>query len=333
MDKSFCIAMSSETERRAHVTEQFEKAGLQLDFFDAIDGRKEIPPNVALHLNEYGRLVGHPSVIGCALSHLALWQQILDEPGELFFVCESDVELVDNFKSKLKSCLAETDEPFDILYVGSRYFDPSNKSLMRSMYSRYMFRNDMTRKISSTRYFPDFALASHAYLITKEGARQYLKALSGNVGLQIDFLMQMVRGVRAQAVWPPLAKQHEELNEKSSMFSSASFPQCVNLSCNKSNENEFSPSYWLSCPIAAIGNQPINFWTSIFLALGTIFLYGGLSILLIVAIVVFLIMLDAYITMVALDKIPAFDFANLAWVMGLVITPTLIYKFYRRMKR
>jgi len=102
----FVVNMASSLDRREHMTRMMSQLGLDFEFFPATDGRQlteeqlqscSLHPEVVLPLR-FGRktIVENPltpAEIGCALSHLRLYQHILDQGLEEAVIMEDDIIL------------------------------------------------------------------------------------------------------------------------------------------------------------------------------------------------------------------------------------------------
>lgn len=87
----------------------------------AVDGAAlAMTPEIA-HLfrgNDFGSRRG---MVACALSHLAVWEQVADGDGRPCLVLEDDARLITGFVDQLAAVrlqLSELDEPADLAYLG-----------------------------------------------------------------------------------------------------------------------------------------------------------------------------------------------------------------------
>lgn len=120
--KCFVINMESSVERRELVKDQLQKLGLDYEFFVATNGRAlteeeqakckiedrvELPLRLGQKVTVTGKLV--PAEIGCALSHLRLYQHILDLGLELAVIFEDDCVVHPELKIALENldCITE----------------------------------------------------------------------------------------------------------------------------------------------------------------------------------------------------------------------------------
>jgi glycosyl transferase family 25 len=95
--KAYIINLPQARLRRASMDEQLEHVGLSHEFVDGVDGR-------ALSTTKRAALVDEatvarvpqwltPELIGCALSHLRVYERVIASGDEIGLVLEDDVRL------------------------------------------------------------------------------------------------------------------------------------------------------------------------------------------------------------------------------------------------
>lgn len=120
----FVISLSDAKLRRKHITAELKNAGLAFTFLDAVNG-KELPPKELEAVCDMQAVNKNPQwlspgAIGCALSHLNIYQTIVKEQYPWTLILEDDVVLTDNFREHLKSILQHTStEEVIMLYFQS----------------------------------------------------------------------------------------------------------------------------------------------------------------------------------------------------------------------
>jgi glycosyl transferase, family 25 len=102
--KAYVINLARSTERRAHMVRQLRTTGLDYEFIEAIDGNGldlGDPATVGpislgrgqLQSGVWGGDRSRSGVVGCALSHLKVYQRILADSADVALVLEDDVTL------------------------------------------------------------------------------------------------------------------------------------------------------------------------------------------------------------------------------------------------
>jgi glycosyl transferase family 25 len=94
--QAYVINLARSSDRRAHIITELGKTNVNYEIVTAIDGRdldlsdaRVVDPAFAATCVAQGR----PAVVGCALSHLAVYRRILDDSFDIACVLEDDVVL------------------------------------------------------------------------------------------------------------------------------------------------------------------------------------------------------------------------------------------------
>lgn len=323
--QTYCIAMQKEKEQRQRVQCMFDKQNIPFAFFDGIDGRNELSHEYMALLHPMARLFGHPSVIGCALSHFLLWKTLQGKKEcDYFLICESDIEIPVSFTDKLQACLEESTNDFDILLIGNRNFDPADSSWVRKSCNRLFCGNKIGRQLSTSRYIPDIALATHCYMVNGKGLNRLIDYVSSKLGWHIDHIIQNSQSLRIEAVYPPLASQYSGMT--SSIAETGEFPATLNYLFDTPIENGFSLSYWLNCPIAQICGIPLNLWTLIFICCALIILFCQIPVISVLVFCVTIISVD-YICASILTNATSYKCSQLMTVFSVLSIPWIVQSF------
>jgi GR25 family glycosyltransferase involved in LPS biosynthesis len=119
------------------------------------------------------------SVIGCYLSHLSVWTQIIKESsGDYFLILEDDVRFTDGWMEKWEEYSKYIPHDADLLYLGGVL--PPNKVGLAHVLSK---TNEFWSVISPNTFFssiplPLFHFCAFSYMLTRSGAEKLLKYLS-----------------------------------------------------------------------------------------------------------------------------------------------------------
>jgi GR25 family glycosyltransferase involved in LPS biosynthesis len=147
------IALKRVEERRIETTHSLEQQGIPYEVFEAFDGlagfnqdvvekyagtkrlsrlktfsEKSYDEALKLYLEKRDVLDGltkeslHESLrFGCFLSHVTLWEQMLDFKQPLMVILEDDVVVVPNFIGRLYTVLKSMPANWDLLYLNGCY--------------------------------------------------------------------------------------------------------------------------------------------------------------------------------------------------------------------
>jgi GR25 family glycosyltransferase involved in LPS biosynthesis len=146
IDHAYCINLERSKERRASAQNQFESHGLEVEMFNATDGKLEAPSKLFITKSEWG----------CAMSHVRVWRDIVENGYETSLIFEDDVVLSPNFVEKLEQVMSELPDDWDFLNIGApelyriNMYDHSEnlKEGMSVMFHAYLIRLKCAKKWS-----------------------------------------------------------------------------------------------------------------------------------------------------------------------------------------
>lgn len=160
----------------------------------AYDGTKlALTPDIA-RLFAPNNFDWHKPTMGCAMSHLALWQKLADDPDDnaAYLILEDDARLAPSWVAAVEKAFHSSHIPDDweVLFLGG----------ILPKYCEFFERNIAPLNQSVARVKPDckfgtnpagyFHFCAYAYLLNKRGAQRLLDlvASGGGVWMQADFL-------------------------------------------------------------------------------------------------------------------------------------------------
>jgi glycosyl transferase family 25 len=209
-DRTFVISLRRATDRRERARERLE--GLRFEFFDAVDkdqlDRDRLSGDGTYDERRTRSAYRHRKdmslgAIGCALSHRRLYEEMVANGWERMVVFEDDVVPRTTALPALPEVLAELPPTWELCYLG--YWQNENvtiqRRLLRAVYvalaplglSRWRLGEAL--RLLPTSFTPHLRRAgrhmcSHAYAVTREGARK-LAAAQTPVAYYSDQLLTM----------------------------------------------------------------------------------------------------------------------------------------------
>ncbi|MBO4405912.1 MAG: glycosyltransferase family 25 protein [Alphaproteobacteria bacterium] len=215
-DKIYVISLDRTPERYAHVKKQLDKFNLKHERFSAVDGKlitvkdmernqtiswqKIGPPNgyyqgadLKISYHSYKDAEFHYIIdkcllnfgeLGCAMSHRAVWADVVKHKYKKAIILEDDVTLEDNFLRKLSLIMKNLPDDFDVFfldtgsfvphttYFTSPYFWLSKFSNTPSPYYAKVKQNNAKLKLThkNVRLW-----GTHAYIVTCDTAKKLLE--------------------------------------------------------------------------------------------------------------------------------------------------------------
>jgi len=160
------------------------KTKRKITTFDAVNGYNLDCTDKLLKLFEDNDFKMRAGVVGCALSHLQLYINLLNSDYDAFLIFEDDAVLLDDFDQKLQYALEKTDD-FDVLYLGHH---PKNSKKMERNLRHLLPR---TKSYNTEKSFQKSIGGLFSYIITKKAAKTLLETID-DFGLQcgIDTFIQ-----------------------------------------------------------------------------------------------------------------------------------------------
>jgi GR25 family glycosyltransferase involved in LPS biosynthesis len=130
--------------------------------------------------NDFGNRKGF---IGCALSHYALWLQLVKSNDSKYIIFEDDIQIEPEFADRLKKVQNEITDNTDILYLGLSTYDQNDPM------KRATIQNALSSPLNRTSYIGGF----FGYIITRKGASALLEYIAKN-GIRhgIDYLPKIM---------------------------------------------------------------------------------------------------------------------------------------------
>lgn len=175
--KIFIINLKRSSERRKHIEKQLKRLGLDYEFIDAVDGRV-LSDEALREVSDLDNYMKHPTwqnrgkgLIGCALSHQAVYKAMVKQNIPRALVLEDDIFIKKEMGELLKKIdkMPDVGEKELILFEAeSSYGKPIRLSSRnkRNLIKEY----DLLYPVDAQ----DIWLAS-AYSITLESAKSFLE--------------------------------------------------------------------------------------------------------------------------------------------------------------
>lgn len=146
-----------------------------ISIFNGVDGSKLKPNQKIQRLFESGDYNYRRGIIGCALSHITIWKEMLNNATlDYILIFEDDAILVDDFNTRLLHLINTYHGQFDVLYLGM--FPYPNKDKNEWHYSNSVSEsapNNISKMPTIKRYTKSECFATsmggnHGYLLNRK---------------------------------------------------------------------------------------------------------------------------------------------------------------------
>jgi GR25 family glycosyltransferase involved in LPS biosynthesis len=167
--KSFVINL----ERRPDRWEKFKTQSGHFDRFHAVDGDLLVPTEQLQRIFDGNDYNMRPGLVGCAMSHIFLYTNLVEDDVSAYLIVEDDVQLTKNFFEKVQDILSETKNNFDICMLGHHVW-PSHRT--PELYDQEL--SPTAEQWNSEKSFKISIGGTSGYIITKKGALKMLTLIN-----------------------------------------------------------------------------------------------------------------------------------------------------------
>ena len=209
------ISLPHAPKRRQFIREQMAKLKIDYEFFDAVDGDKLSSTYISKFKIKKGEQYFGRSLskgeLGCAFSHLHIYEKMLAENIEKLIVLEDDAKLNNDF-ALLISNLNYAPLQWDLLYLGYWTTFKGTPLFGKNIYPLSLWESRLlSAATTSTKYRIGPPMASlegsHAYAITKKGAEQLIQQIKNSPLFPADDRLA-INGIKQRfAIAPITVKQ------------------------------------------------------------------------------------------------------------------------------
>jgi len=113
------ISLPFRKDRQLNIRSSMESQKIEFGFFEGTYGYNISNSDFKYLTRKSRRNLSHGS-IGCAISHIKLWEYISKQSNDnIFVIFEDDIILVENFKSHFYELTKKLPSDFDIIFLGS----------------------------------------------------------------------------------------------------------------------------------------------------------------------------------------------------------------------
>ncbi|XP_055705796.1 glycosyltransferase 25 family member [Phlebotomus papatasi] len=171
LSRIFMVNLKRRPERRWKMEGSFRELGLDVEYFEAVDGREideeflndweiDFLPGYADPYHKRPMTMGE---VGCFLSHLSIWRRIVNENLQEVLILEDDIRFEPFFRDRFSSLLNEARYRgnWDLIYLGRKRLHESSEPWVED---------------SNQLVYPSYSYWTLGYLISKQGAKKLLEA-------------------------------------------------------------------------------------------------------------------------------------------------------------
>jgi len=208
------VNLDKSKDRWSKCVEEFQKQDVQADRFPATLG-KAVPQEELEEKTTFGaRYFCTPGMIGCFMSHMRIWERVVNEDLEAVVALEDDVVLYPNFNERLRDVLQELPDDWDVCLIGAvgciaEVREPFYMKFYGLITGGGRPAPGTTRSVSENIFVPYRPAGTHAYVVSRKGAEKLLKECP-QARYHVDITAWALPDLRLYAVKGFLATQRFE---------------------------------------------------------------------------------------------------------------------------
>ena len=193
------INLERRPDRKEEVISLFNKHNVtNYEFVEAVDGKTLELTKDIFNLFQHNDFGNRKGVIGCALSHYNLWNKLLEDDIDYYYIMEDDIGFSDLYQdinirlNEISNMIQTNLESIDFLFLGYHLWKDKQYK-----------RNNLSDKIINIFNDNDYIGGFYSYIITKNGARKILEYIKTN-GIRhgIDYLIKIIPNLQVYHMQP-----------------------------------------------------------------------------------------------------------------------------------
>lgn len=231
----YYVNLKRSTQRNQQIRRQLANAGaLHVSTrIEGVDGRKLQEHEFRRHVTPTCSRFCTRSIIGCAMSHLHVWQTFIDSAHEYAVILEDDAQIQTNdLLGAVSDAIAHVPSDWEVLYLGSFVGSTveSNYSPARAMLAMIAGSTSLTVPVNDAVVRPSLPMGNHGYVIHRRSALRLLDHFRANpiwthVDLQMNYVFNRL-GMKVYALKTPVVVQSTTVSV--SNIASTQFPVLLN---------------------------------------------------------------------------------------------------------
>jgi len=185
IDDCFVINLKRRSDRLERLYKNSPEFLNKIIIVEAYEGKRlQLSPAIARLFRPHD-FMWKKAIMGCALSHLNMWNKLALEREEInnYLILEDDVKLHSGWQEVWKEALPHVPENYDVIYLGGIL--PPNRGGFESIkepINKYFSRvkeNNFFGQTNPNRYFH---WCAYSYILSKQGAQKLLNTINAHDG-------------------------------------------------------------------------------------------------------------------------------------------------------
>ena len=168
---SYVITLERRRDRLIQFFQMNKDEMIPIKVLKGFDGKKMNPSHKIQKAFKTGDYNYRKGIIGCAMSHIHIWKEFLNNPSYTnCLVLEDDAKLVKNFSDKLMKTLIKYDGQYEIMFL---HYNPYPQYMKKELFFEY--QDIKAEEWSIERSRRENMGSTAGYVLSREGARNLLR--------------------------------------------------------------------------------------------------------------------------------------------------------------
>ena len=185
VDEAFVINLERRGDRMEKLWANTPELEGRVERYNAFDGRSlQLTPELT-KLFRPNDFFWKKAVMGCALSHLALWWKLVNEHPEIenYLILEDDVKLYPGWEETLAKSMQVAPEDYDVIYLGG-ILPPNRPGFEKLLEPVTEYHSRIKPHTSFGQRQPNryFHSCAYSYLLSRRGAIKIMEGLQAKKG-------------------------------------------------------------------------------------------------------------------------------------------------------
>ncbi len=272
-DNVYLINLEKDIDKNNYMKSLLNNENIKFERFNAVYGKnlsKEYINNIT---DDFCKKTCSIGLIGCALSHISIWKDILEKNYKNAVIFEDDIYFDENYKVNLINSINALPKEWDILYLGCGGLCDKDRS---NFFFKYIFKllyKKINNNIYSSKYIyiPEFATGAYSYAISRNGCIKLLNIID-KITHHIDHIISSNSNkINIYAVYPKCI--YPKTDE--STINNNKFPYILNSILSKiQDNNRINYSWYFNLAIIEYNNIQFNLWSILFVIFGFLSYYN-----------------------------------------------------------
>jgi GR25 family glycosyltransferase involved in LPS biosynthesis len=220
VDKVYVINLDRDTEKMKVLDTNLREHNVRYTRFPAVIGAHVTESR---YLSPFCNKFCAPGMKGCALSHRAIWEDMVHKNYNYALILEDDAQLTTTCQQEFKQAWDQVPDDFDIVWVGCNFVcdDPGViPHIMRETFYGH------PEKVDDNLNRTPGSVGTHAYIISRKCAEKLLAAqINTHIDMQLSLWIRQ-HNLQSYSMHPQPIRNNPEMEAASSI--SEKYPKLLN---------------------------------------------------------------------------------------------------------